>query len=1172
MRKFARFTLLSLAPVCLATAQDNKPFTRADTLRGSITPERAWWDVAFYDLHVAVNPADSSVRGYNGITYRVLQPAQEMQIDLMVPLEIDSVMQAGRKLRYRRDGNAYFVTLASAQRAGDQHTVVAYYHGRPRVAERAPWDGGVVWGRDSLGGPFIATAVQGFGASGWWPNKDTQADEPDSQRVAITVPSTITDVSNGRLRSTTPHPNGTTTYEWFVANPINNYNVAVNAATYTHLSDVYAGENGLLTMDFYPLAFHADAAKKQFQQATTMLRCFERWFGPYPWYEDGYKLVETPHLGMEHQSAVAYGNHYNNGYLGRDLSGTGWGLMWDFIIVHESAHEWWGNNITSKDVADMWVHESFANYSENLYTECLYGKQAGATYVIGTRKGVQNDRPVVGPFGVQKQGSGDMYPKGGNMLHTIRQIVGDDEKWRGILRGLNKTFWHQTVTGKQVQDYISQEAGVDLSTVFAQYLTTTRIPVFEYRVAGTTLQYRWADVVPGFHMPLRVSLTGGAVTTLTPTTTWQSAPGTVPDARRVRVDDNYYVVPRDVTPLSATSALPPAGGGDAVRVNRSVARDLSPRLRPTLTLAARRLDRAPANTLAPRDDDDDQRDAPERTVRPPSRTPSGSSSVEQTTHGAKPGATLIASFDGLGEGFTGPQGSAIARNPSDNTLAVGPDHIVQIVNSRMAIFTKKGRRFAETGTALYGPVGTNNVFKGFGGPCEARPNGDAVARYDQLANRWLIVMPIFRRSPKREREPTAGEHGEPARRSLPGQLRQPGAAVRLYQPAAPLPAPPSATQPGADQRPTAPPDSGSYGMCYALSTGSDPLGSYYRYEFVRPLFPDYPRPAVWPDGYYVPTSTSDDLIQKHACVVDRAKMLRGQNATEQCIIIDGVNFLNNADLDGTQLPPKGAPNIMLAAGGTQLHKVMVDDGIYAWSFHVDWKDSSKTRIEGPTKITVAPYHYLCDGQLTSCVPQPGTDRRLDAQGDKIMARVVYRRIGRQESVVATHSVNTASGGGGVRWYELRVQPDRRLVLEQQGTYAPDSLFRWMASPAMDARGNIGIGYSFGGTPHFAGQRFAGRLAGDPKGTLTLRETVLVEGEAAQTNTLRWQDYTQTAVDPSDDCTIWYVGDYLKAGATNYSTKIGAFRMEGCGGRASRPGRASRHRHGGVVGESGGKLS
>ena len=335
-------------------------------------------------------------------------------------------------------------------------------------------------------------------------------------------------------------------------------------------------------------------------------------------------------------------------------------------------------------------------------------------------------------------------------------------------------------------------------------------------------------------------------------------------------------------------------------------------------------------------------------------------------------------------------------------------------------------------------------------------------------------------------------------------------------------------------------------MCYAISTGPDPFGSYYRYEFLRLLFPDYPRPAIWPDGYYVPTSTGDDVIQKHACVVERAKMLRGEPAVEQCVIIDGVNFLNNADVDGKSLPPNGAPNIIMAAGGTQLKKVFEDDGIYTWNFHVDWKNPAKTKLSDPEKIAVAPYHYLCDGQLTNCVPQPGIDRRLDAQGDKIMQRLVYRRVNGHESIVAVHSINTAAGAGGVRWYEFRIDANRKVSLYQQGTYAPDGLYRWMASPAIDRLGNIGIGYSYGGASEFVGQRFAARLANDPLGQLTLHETILAEGAAAQ-NAMRWEDYVQTAVDPSDDCTIWYVGDYMKKDAPSYSTKIGAFRMPGCAG-------------------------
>jgi hypothetical protein len=619
---------------------------------------------------------------------------------------------------------------------------------------------------------------------------------------------------------------------------------------------------------------------------------------------------------------------------------------------------------------------------------------------------------------------------------------------------------------------------------------------------------------------------------------------------RVRLFLTVCAIGAGMAGVGCDSTSPPGDTSSSVVVRAAVAHDVSAPLNPLELGATDTGDPAENEGDAERErrvmaaePNDEERDAG-TAGHPVITTPPGSADVEQTTFGTRPPATLVASFDGLGVGFTGPQGSATLRNPSDNTLAVGPNHIVQIVNTRMAVFTKKGAQYDTTGRVLYGPGETRNVFKGFGGGCEARNNGDAVVRYDQLADRWLIVMPIFSRLPVRQDAPAPSRDGDPATRSVRGRPGQPGAAARLYVP----PPPPPESAGAAGQRPPGqrpPPDSGVYAMCYAVSVGADPFGPYYRYEFVRPLFPDYPRPAVWPDGYYVPTSTGDEVIQKHACVADRASMLAGKDATEQCVIIDGVNFLNNADLDGKQLPPKGAPNIMIAAGGTQLRKVMEDSGLYAWSFHVDWKDPSKTRVAGPTRIAVAPYHYLCDGQLTNCVPQPGVDRRLDAQGDKIMARLVYRRIGNRESVVAVHSVNTSSGGGGVRWYELRVDRKRNVSLSQQGTYAPEGFYRWMGSPAMDKHGNIGIGYSFGGTPHFAGQRFAGRLANDPKGTLSLGETVLVEGEAAQTNTLRWEDYTQTAVDPSDDCTIWYVGDYFKKDATNYSTKIGAFRMPGC---------------------------
>ncbi len=522
--------------------------------------------------------------------------------------------------------------------------------------------------------------------------------------------------------------------------------------------------------------------------------------------------------------------------------------------------------------------------------------------------------------------------------------------------------------------------------------------------------------------------------------------------------------------------------------------------------------------------------------------PVTAASVEQRTLGTGPSPTLVESFDGLGVGFTGPQGRAIVRNPSDNSLAVGRDHIVQTVNSRLAIFSRAGARFDSTGRVLYGPVPTNTLFHGAGGACESRNSGDAVARYDQLAERWLVVMPVFQRSAWHADDPPKPKPGA-AVLSRPVRVSQPGAATPLHVPAA--------ANDSAMVRAPATRDSGAYAMCYAVSTSPDPMGTWYRYEFIRPLFPDYPRPAVWPDGWYIPTSTGDDVIEKHACVADRTRMLRGEAASEQCVIIPDVNFLNNVDLDGRSLPPPGAPNIMLAAGGTQLRGMVRDTVLQMWNFHVDWSDPSKTRVDGPLNVAVAPYEYMCGGQLTKCVAQPGTDVRLDSQGDKLMARVVYRRIGNRESIIASHSVNTSQGGGGIRWYELQVTPARGLRVAQQGTFAPDSTARWMASPAMDRFGNVGFGYSIGSATLFPGQRFTGRRSADAPGTLPLGEAVLVQGSASQTTTLRWQDYTQTAIDPRDDCTIWYVGDYLKTGVTAYTSRIGAFRLPKCTGEALR---------------------
>ncbi|HEX3928239.1 MAG TPA: M1 family metallopeptidase [Gemmatimonadales bacterium] len=559
MRILSLSLCLTLVPLAAATAQARPHvYTHADTLRGSGGPDRAWWDVTFYDLHVRISPSDSTIRGWNAISYRVLKPQTEMQIDLQVPLVADSMIQDGHALSFRRDSNAFFVTLSAAQAAGKIKKITIYYHGKPKIARNPPWDGGLIWGgargrgearngRDSLGNLWAATAVEGLGASAWWPLKDIGSDEPDSQRIAITVPDPMLDVSNGRLRSTTHNPDGTTTFEWFVVSPINNYDVEANAGTYAHFSDTYKGEAGKLTLDFWPLAYHLDTAKVQFQQAKSMLACFEHWFGPYPWYADGYKLIEAPHLGMEHQSGVAYGNGYKNGYSGRDLSGTGTGLTWDFIIVHESAHEWWGNNITMKDHSDMWIHESFANYAENLYVECQQGKAAGAKYVIGTRRMVKNDSPIIPAYGVNAEGSGDMYYKGGNMLHTMRQIVNNDEKWRSVLRGLNKTFWHKTVSTAEFEAEFNRLAGINFDKVFEQYLTTTRIPQFEYKIDKDTLSYHWTNVVPGFDMPVSVTLQDGTYTLLHPTEAWKTVAVKLSSPAAFKIDENYYVMAKPVT-------------------------------------------------------------------------------------------------------------------------------------------------------------------------------------------------------------------------------------------------------------------------------------------------------------------------------------------------------------------------------------------------------------------------------------------------------------------------------------------------------------------------------------------------------------------------------------------------------------------------------------------------
>lgn len=513
-------------------------FTRQDTLRGSITPERVWWDLTYYHLDIKVKPDEKYISGKNTIQYKVLENNSVMQIDLQPPLKITKAVQNNKELDIRHDGNAHFITLKDPQKVNDINSIDVHYEGHPREAVRAPWDGGISWKKDENGNHFIASSCQGLGASVWWPCKDHMYDEVDSMLISVNVPSKLMDVSNGRLRSVEQYGD-TKTYHWIVKNPINNYGVNINIGDYAHFSEVFDGENGNLDMDYYVLKDNLEKAKVHFKDAPKMMKAFEHWFGPYPFYKDGYKLVEVPYLGMEHQSSVTYGNKYMQGYLGKDLSATGWGLKFDFIIIHESGHEWFANNITYIDIADMWIHESFTNYSESLFLEYYYGKEAGAEYVIGTRKGIQNDRPIIGYYHVNTEGSADMYPKGGNMLHTLRQLVEDDEKWRQILRGLNRTFYHQTVTTQQIENYMSEKTGIDLTEFFNQYLRTTKIPTLEYTIKNKELKYRWTDIIDKFDMPIQVSI-DGKEEWLFPKAEWKTK---ILDSKNVsfEIDPDFYV-------------------------------------------------------------------------------------------------------------------------------------------------------------------------------------------------------------------------------------------------------------------------------------------------------------------------------------------------------------------------------------------------------------------------------------------------------------------------------------------------------------------------------------------------------------------------------------------------------------------------------------------------------
>ncbi len=548
IKKFSLITLLLIGAACkniyAQLGTDKETFTRADSLRGYLSPLRTCYDINYYHLDVKFDIPDKSISGNVLFKFTATTDFTKLQFDLFSNLNVEKVVYKGKELPYTREYNAVFITFPQTIQKGSKEEFTVYYSGHPTIAKRAPWDGGIEYNVDSLGHSWVNTACQGMGASVWWPNKDQQADEVDSALISISVPTGLKDVSNGRLRKVTNLKNGYTRFDWFVAEPINNYDLEANIGDYTHFSDTYNGEKGKLTMDFWPLSYNLAKAKKQWiPNAKRMLEAFEYWFGPYPFYEDGYKLIESHHLGMEHQSGTAYGNHYQNGYLGRDLSGTGWGLKWDFIVVHESGHEWFGNNITSKDLGDMWIHESFTNYSESLFIDKFYGKKAGQEYVHGTRLLINNDRPIVGPYNVNKEGSSDMYYKGGNLLNMIRTIINDDGKWRDILRGLNKTFYHQTVTYDNIVNYICDQSGINLKPVFDQYLHYRNLPILEFMVdLKGVLLCHWQADAKGFDMPVRMRIKGGEYQFIKPTTRFTPLNINGATKDNIEVDTfNYYI-------------------------------------------------------------------------------------------------------------------------------------------------------------------------------------------------------------------------------------------------------------------------------------------------------------------------------------------------------------------------------------------------------------------------------------------------------------------------------------------------------------------------------------------------------------------------------------------------------------------------------------------------------
>ena len=517
--KYFFFAIILMASFSNAqvVGTNHSNYTRADTLRGSLRAERSNYDVLKYHLKLKVDPAEQFIAGSNTIKFEVLEKLPVMQLDLFENMQIDSIIHNQQKLKYDREFNAVFINFEQALKSGTVDSLQFYYHGNPVVANNAPWDGGFVWSTDEDGNSWVGVAVQGTGASLWYPNKDHQSDEPEEAQLDIAVPNGLMNVSNGRLLAERDLGNGYTEWSWKVKNPINNYDIMINIGNYVHFSDKFRD----LDLDYYVLPYNLDKAKSQFAEVQDMMACFYEKMGPYPFEEDGYKLIETPYLGMEHQSAVAYGNKFQKGYLGRDLSGTGIGLKWDFIIIHESGHEWYGNSITANDIADMWIHEGFTSYTEAIYIECRWGKQEALEYIRGIRQNIGNNRKIIGDYGVNSEGSGDMYYKGANLLNMIRSIYDDDKLWWNTLRDYTKTFRHQTIDTQDTEDFFNNAIEVDLSPVFDQYLRHASLPTLELQQADDFIRYRWKADVENFKMPVDIILDEEEIR-LNATSEWQS--------------------------------------------------------------------------------------------------------------------------------------------------------------------------------------------------------------------------------------------------------------------------------------------------------------------------------------------------------------------------------------------------------------------------------------------------------------------------------------------------------------------------------------------------------------------------------------------------------------------------------------------------------------------------